>query len=294
MDRCSPRVTARTLSYVAGLVAIVAVSGTVAGDAVADSPPHARPPNVAAQQTDGRNAAEAKKHFETARGLYQKGAYREAIVELETALKLDPGGKELVYNLGVLHEKLGDIDDALQYFRRYAEMDLTAQEREKTDAAVRRLEGAKKEIEAKRVAEQREQEKQPPPPPPSAHEPPPPERGRIDALSIGAASLAVGGLAFGTFFAVKASADKPKSGFVTGKDGTFDDLQTKATNAHREAVLADVGFGVGIAAGVGAVLLYVMRVKDAPPASTTTTGKTTSISATPLPGGAALVLGGRF
>ena len=286
--------TASTLSCV---VACVVASGTLSRDAGAEPPPRgARPQNVAAQQPDGRNAAEAKKHFETARGLYQKGAYREAIVELETALKLDPGGKELVYNLGVLHEKLGDIDDALQYFRRYAEMDLTAQEREKTEAAVRRLEGAKKEIEAKRIAEQREQDKQAalPQPPAPAREPPPPERGRIDALSIGAASLAVGGLAFGTLFAVKASADKPKSGFVTGRDGTFDDLQTKASNAHREAVLADVGFGVGIAAGVGAALLYVLRVKDAPAATTTTTGKTTSVSATPLPGGAAFVVGGSF
>lgn len=286
--------TASTLSCV---VACALASGTVARDAGAEPPPRAaRPQNVAAQQPDGRNAVEAKKHFETARGLYQKGAYREAIVELETALKLDPGGKELVYNLGVLHEKLGDIDDALQYFRRYAEMDLTAQEREKTEAAVRRLEGAKKEIEAKRVAEQREQEKQAalPPPPAPGREPPPPERGRIDALSIGAASLAVGGLAFGTLFALKASADKPKSGFVTGRDGTYDDLQTKASNAHREAVLADVGFGVGIAAGVGAALLYVLRVKDAPAPTTTTTGKTTSVSATPLPGGAAFVVRGTF
>ena len=286
--------TASTLSCV---VACALASGTVARDAGAEPPSRgARPQNVAAQQPDGRNAAEAKKHFETARGLYQKGAYREAIVELETALKLDPGGKELVYNLGVLHEKLGDIDDALQYFRRYAEMDLTAQEREKTEAAVRRLEGAKKEIEAKRIAEQREQEKQAalPQPPPPGREPPPPERGRIDALSIGAASLAVGGLAFGTLFALKASADKPKSGFVTGRDGTFDDLQTKASNAHREAVLADVGFGVGIAAGVGAALLYVLRVKDAPATTTTTTGKTTSVSATPLPGGAAFMVGGSF
>ena len=288
MAWCRRRASALALSC-------IVVSGLAARPAVADGPSRGPRSPALGAQTEGQSAAEAKKHFETARGLYQKGAYREAIVELETALKFDPGGKELVYNLGVLHEKLGDIDDALQYFRRYAEMDLTAQEREKTEASVRRLEGAKKEIEAKRLAEQREQEKQlPQPQPPPPHDTPAPERGRIDVLTIGAASLAVGGLAFGTLFAVKASSDKPPSGFVTGKDGTFDDLQTRASNAHREAVLADVGFGVGIAAGIGAALLYVLRAKDAPQATPATTGKTTSVSAAPLPGGAAFALGGTF
>src|SRR5262245_44072169 len=55
--------------------------------------------------------AAAEKHYKRARELYQLGRYREAIAQLEAALKLDPQGAELLYNLGLVHEKLGDADE---------------------------------------------------------------------------------------------------------------------------------------------------------------------------------------
>ena len=36
-----------------------------------------------------------------------------------------PNAKDLVFNLGVVHEKLGDIEDALKWFRLYTTMNLT-------------------------------------------------------------------------------------------------------------------------------------------------------------------------
>ena len=74
-------------------------------------------------------------------------------------------------------------------------------------------------------------------------------------------------------FAVKASSDKPPSGFVTGRDGSYADLASQADSAHASAILADVGFGVAIVAGVGAALLYFLRPKDeaAPTAQERTT-----------------------
>ena len=80
------------------------------------------------------------------------GSYREAIGELEAAHTLDPNAKDLVFNLGVVHEKLGDIDDALKWFRLYTTMNLTGPERDRADAYVHRLEGAKKELEDKQAA----------------------------------------------------------------------------------------------------------------------------------------------
>ena len=44
-----------------------------------------------------------------------------------------------------------DIDDALKWFRLYVTMNLTPAERERADAYVRRLEGAKKELDAKQA-----------------------------------------------------------------------------------------------------------------------------------------------
>ncbi len=275
----------------------LALSCVFASTVVAGSTRHAeadkpRSPNVvAAPSSSAANdaSAEAQRHFQKARELYKQGSYREAIVELEAAVKLDPTGKELVYNLGVLHEKLGDIDDAMKYFRQYATMDLTSEEREKTEAAIRRLEGAKKEVEDKKRANR------PPPPPPQT---PPVQNGRVDALTIGAASLSGASVVFGVVFGLKALANKPPaykpptSGFITGRDGTFSDLQDRADTSHKQAVLSDVGFAVGALAGVGAILLYVLRPKEGP--KPPTLGRTTTVSAAPLHGGGAVVLGGTF
>ncbi len=275
----------------------VASIGVAAVHAPARAEPNAprRTPHVAAAPASSAGggaasdaSAEAQRHFQKARDLYKAGSYREAIVELEAAVKLDPTGKELVYNLGVLHEKLGDIDDALKYFRQYATMDLTSEEREKTEASIRRLEGAKKEVEDKKRANQL-----PPPPPPT---PAPVRNGRVDALTVGAASLSAAALVFGVVFGLKATSNRPPaSGFVTGRDGSYADLQDRADTAHKQAVLSDVGFAVGGLAVVGTVLLYALRPKESPRSlNAPTTGRTTTVSAAPLPGGGALTLGGSF
>lgn len=238
-------------------------------------------PSASAAQSDA--SAEAQRHFMKARDLYKAGQYREAIVELEAAVKLDPMGKELVYNLGVLHEKLGDIDEAMKYFRQYATMDLTQEERDKTEGALKRLEGAKRELDEKKKAAQ------PPPPPPVT---PVTHNGRVDGMTIGAAALSGVGFVVGIVFAVKAESTKPpSSGFITGKDGSYADLQSRADTAHKNAIVADVGFGIGIAAGVGAALLYALRPKEA--AQPPVTGRAT-VSAAPLPGGGAVLVGGSF
>ena len=121
-------------------------------------------------------------------------------------------------------------------------------------------------------------------PPPAA-----PRPGRVDAATIAALSVTGAGLVFGTVMAVKAKVDQPKSGFVTGQDGSYSDLQSRADSAHREAVIADVGFGVSIAAGVTAAVLYFAR----PRVSTAAKGPGLSnVSAAPLTGGGALVVQG--
>lgn len=244
--------------------------------------------------------AAARRHFERARAYYGQGAYREAISELEAAHALDPTAKDLVFNLGVVHEKLADIDDALKWFRLYTTMNLTTQERERADSYIRRLEGAKKELEAKQAAQRQQQQQQqqaqegsgaaPPPPPP----PPPPERpvhGRVDALTLGAAGVTTAALAFGIVMGVKAVQDNPSGTPVTGHNGlTYTDVVNHHDTAVREAILADVGFATAIAAGAATAFLYFGRTRDAAP---TQTGSTT-VSAAPLTGGGAVFVQGSF
>jgi tetratricopeptide (TPR) repeat protein len=79
---------------------------TLAQDA---SPPRMPPP-------------EAIDHYSRGRAHYQAGRYREAVIELEQALALDPGSPNLVYNLARVYELLGRIDPAIANYERYRSM----------------------------------------------------------------------------------------------------------------------------------------------------------------------------
>ncbi len=254
----------------------------------------ANPRSAWAQDTSTANVAAARRHFDKARADYAQGSYREAIAELEAAHALDPAAKDLIFNLGVVHEKLSDIDDALQWFQLYTTMTLTPQERDRADAYIRRLEGAKKELAQRPPGAT-------PPAPSAAPAPsetqlaslpaPPaaPRRGRVDAATIAALSVTGAAIVFGTVMGVKAAADKPPAGIVTGQDGSYPDLQRRTDTAHREAVIADVGFGLSIAAGITAAVLYFARPRDSAGAGGP---GLSSVSAAPLTGGGALIVQG--
>jgi tetratricopeptide (TPR) repeat protein len=263
-------------------VALVAalVSGSMRGE-----------PLAVADETNPANVAAARRHFDRARAYYAQGAYREAISELEAAHALDPNAKDLVFNLGVVHEKLADIDDALKWFRLYTSMNLNDQERERANAYLRRLEGAKKELDAKQAAAASGSSSSgaptPPPPPP----PEKPQYGRIDAYTIAAASVAVVGLGTGIVLGIKAVSDSPSSNSVTGSNLPYQQLVNRTRQAHNEAIGADIGFGVAVAAAAVTAYLYLARR----PRSTapSTTGATT-VSAAPLTGGGAFFVQGSF
>jgi tetratricopeptide (TPR) repeat protein len=236
----------------------------------------------------------AQQHFQRAKDLYQQGAYREAIAELELARSLDPKAKDLVFNLGIVHEKLAKFDEAITYFRQYIEMEgVTAAEKQRAESIIKRIEGAKREIAAQQAPSATPQVA-PTSAPPADNKPPP--RGRIDALTIGAASLSVVGLGVGIGFGIRALSNRP-SDFVTGRDGTYDDLETQQARAHNAAIVADVGFGVGIVAGIAAAYLYFSRTKD-PSASSPRQGapkpSALSPSASVAPGGGAVGVTGSF
>lgn len=211
--------------------------------------------------------AKAQQHFQRAKELYQQGSYREAIQELESARALDPKAKDLVFNLGIVHEKLGRFDEAITDFRQYLEMEgVTAQERTKAEAAIKRIEGAKREVAASPPSNGAGTEGggsgtpgERPTQPPAGDEHPP--HGRIDAATIAAGSVAIVGLGVGTFFGIQAVSTRPTD-FVTGRDGTYAQFQQKNDDAHTSAIIADVGIGVGIVAAIATAWLYFGRTKE--------------------------------
>jgi tetratricopeptide (TPR) repeat protein len=220
---------------------------------------------------------EAQQHFQRAKDLYQAGSYREAIAELEAARLLDPKAKDLFFNLGIVHEKLGKFDEAIAFFHKYEELEsVTPAERVKAENIIKRIEGAKREVPATPAVT---------PGTPGEASPPPPRkdtrRGRIDGATVAAGAVAVVGLGVGATFGILALSNKPAANsFVTGRDGTYDALQTKANDAHTQALVADVGFGVGIVAAAVTAYLYFSRTKD--PKPTPVVGHTSGLGVSAL------------
>lgn len=293
----------RRLRILLGLLALV--SSAVPLPARAQSTPTATPmagTDSPSNEPKTKEQLEAQQHFQRAKDLYQTGSYREAIAELEQARGLDPKAKDLVFNLGIVHEKLGRFDEAITFFRQYMEMEgVSGAERAKAENIIKRIEGAKREVPVTPPAGGTGTPERPPPRTEETG------NGRIDAATITAGSIAVVGLGVGATFGILALSNKP-SGFVTGRDGTYDTLQSKTSSAHTQAIVADVGFGVGIAAALVTAYLYFARSKEAtpPPPAARTRARTSSswapsfsaptfaptLSATSS--GGALLVGGTF
>src|SRR4051794_19653069 len=79
-----------------------------AGHALADDAPPPRPPaTTIAPEPQAERGKQAMALHDEARELYAHGRYRAAVARLEAAQALDPEANELVYNLGLIHERLG-------------------------------------------------------------------------------------------------------------------------------------------------------------------------------------------
>lgn len=195
----------------------------------------------------------AKEHFDRALVAYGKGKYGEAIQELEAAVKLDPGGTDLRYNLAMVHEKLGNVEDALAHYREVRSREKDPAEQQRLDAILMRLEGARTEV------------RQPEPPPcpapakaPSPAPPPPKPVSSHDDWIVGSAVVAGAALVLGAATGIAALATDP-DGATTEPGVSRSDLDEQAQRAHTFAVLADLSFVVALASGAVAASLYTLR-----------------------------------
>jgi tetratricopeptide (TPR) repeat protein len=196
--------------------------------------------------TDGSRApgeAAAHEHFERALVWYRAGKYHLAIEELDAALNRDPGGKDLVFNLALVQEKLGDLDGAIRSLQRFQSMEKDAAEIERAAQTIQRLEGARAEL----VALERGQ------PVPAAARPFPRSRGKFDVWVAGMGGLSVASLLVGAVFAVRTLTLAPNA---TSYDAS------RARRAHSSAVISDVALSISLFSGVGVAALYFGRYAD--------------------------------
>ena len=104
-----------------------------------------RAPTTAVDAAPSPGIAEARRHFEQGRALFDSGNFDAALPEFERAYELMGGRPEryiLLFNLGQCHERLFRYDAALGYYRRYLEEGgPQAQDRALVDGTIRALEG---------------------------------------------------------------------------------------------------------------------------------------------------------
>jgi tetratricopeptide (TPR) repeat protein len=181
----------------------------------------------------------AQKYFDRALEQYRAGQYSRALASLDEAIKLDPDGKDLFFNLAMVHEKLGQLGEAIAAWRRFGELETDPAERERARLAIERLRGAASELSRPAAPE--------PCPKVPLREPAPAPR--ANPVLIGAASLAVVSLAIAAIFGVKALSDDV-SNAGTSESLSLGQLRERGRKAEREALIADVAFGVA-AASVG-------------------------------------------
>jgi tetratricopeptide (TPR) repeat protein len=137
------------ISFVLSLAAAVYVPTVYA-----QSDPDPEPPAVEVRtrpSTPGSSSGVSSRdlaiiHYERGRTAYIDGRYRLAVFELETAYSLDPTGTNLLLNLGMVHERLGHIDDALLSYERLLAATTNADERVRTQRVITRLRGARREL----------------------------------------------------------------------------------------------------------------------------------------------------
>ncbi len=212
---------------------------------------------------------DAKRH-------YDAGRYTQSAETLIEAYIYRPES-QLIYNIARAYDQANELDKALEYYQRYVNSDETdntlvkrsmlamdrlrglvaqrdeAQRREADEQArlAQEAENARLKAEEETLAKQRAEDalraRQA-----SDQKARVQARSRNKVLALVAGGVAVAGLGSGTAFGLSANASKGRFGdaqTVTLKD----DLRAQT---RQRALFADVGFGVGVAAAVAAVLLY--------------------------------------
>lgn len=206
----------------------------------AEAPPPAAPPG------DGQ----ARKHFERALELYRAGQYAPALDELQAAAVLDPNGKDLFFNLALVHEKLGQLEQAIAALERFRELETDATERDRAQVTIERLRGAERAGSTPRPA--------PAPAPCPRSTLPAAENRGPSPLLIGAASLAVVSLVVGVVFGAKAMADDPEDE-RTSASVSVEALRARGERAEREALVADVAFALAAASTGTVIALWALQ-----------------------------------
>jgi tetratricopeptide (TPR) repeat protein len=192
-------------------------------------------------------------HYKKGRELYLAGRYREAVVELEAALALDPESPNLLYNLARVYELLGEIDVSIAHYKHYRELlpPSEVEERARVTGTLQRLEGAREQVPD-----------QPPVAPSPLPQPPQMERGVADATFwvFTAASVAAF-IAGGALGVAALNSEKDAKRLVLEDSDSVAKRRSLISRTNRFALGSDLSLLAGAVLGTTAILLFALREK---------------------------------
>jgi tetratricopeptide (TPR) repeat protein len=211
-------------------------------------------PSILQGQADA--PPEALARYEQGRAHFREGRYREAIVELKAALALDPGSPNLIYNVAYASELLGDLTQAIRYYRQYLDaLPASAEEdQSRTRETLKRLEGHQAQVAADAARRGGSLKT------PQGSAAPP--LGQADVLFWSALGSGVAMLAAGSVTGVMAlERENEVADFVAGesRDGSLRARQRTIDQADNLALASDLLLAGGAALSIGAALLFFLR-----------------------------------
>ena len=205
---------------------------------------------------------EVEQFAKEAEAKYRGGDFRGSAELLLKAYEVKPLSK-LLYNAARAYDKAGDANEAMRFYQRY--LDAADTEPDLVRKSARALDRLRASIPPPVPAATPPPPAPPPPAPEPAPAPPPPAPQTtivtqpaststpVKPLVFVAGGLAVVSLGAGSYFAVVANKD------ATAFKASYDPTQKPAIRdrAQREALIADIGIGVGVVLAVATVVLFV-------------------------------------
>jgi len=258
---------------------------------------------VATATAHAQDENRARMHFQAGASYYEAGEYEDALREFQRAYDLS-NKPELFYNFSLSYQQLGDLENAIEYLRRYLAEVENVPNRGNLE---RRLENFEERLAEQRAREQTPQQEQTPPDTepiePGPAEPPPSEEmtfgssapepeiddtegGGLSGLTVvGLVTAGVGVVTMATFGILALGEESSVAdGCGATTSCTEDDVSTMDTFA----LLSDIGLGVAVVGGALAVVGLVTGGGDDPATDTA------SVSPWIAPEGAGASLRGAF
>ncbi|MFO0681348.1 MAG: tetratricopeptide repeat protein [Sandaracinus sp.] len=216
-------------------------------------------PRTAHAQEASATDTEARLHFEAARSHFERGAYEEALREFQAAYELSHRA-DLLYNLYLCAERIGELDQAIDYLDRYLHEGAPAADlRTQLEARLVNMHERRDARQAQTAQASDDTASQTPPPPATTTRP-----GDIVPAAIAFGVAGAGLLTFAIF-----------GGLALAEDGS---LASSCGTSCSDAQLANLGVYVAVAdagwitaavgAAAGLVLLFTVGMPSEQATST--------------------------